>query len=410
MTMPRRAWNWHDWKQADANVASGEVREHHHLEFKRDNYGNEPKDRKELAKDVAALAIDGGTLVIGVDEDNATGRAITLTPVPLTGQVERIQQICAGRIDPALAVQVDDVVNPADPATGLIVIEVPRSPLAPHQVDGRYVGRADRITRTLTDAEVVRLHQLREPSDDIITRDLSRARETAAGLGFGDAALTLTITPIPARRPDLVRDKLSAGGWQAWLQTMTDAAETRARTLDSASRLAPLVYRDRGFSFSSRNGLPIPGGRSFRYNGSTDCHLALEVFDSGAVTLFARDVTAEYPLFHGSDQHEKVVDHLEAISYTFLGLAVFSALADHAGFQGTAGIGLHLDGLRDAMPPRRSSGGFRSDGVPYRDNSYQRLTSATTIELAGDLTPVMDRLYGRLLRALGLGDPLRPPR
>jgi hypothetical protein len=43
----------------------------------------------------------------------------------------------------------------------------------------------------------------------------------------------------------------------------------------------------------------------------------------------------------------------------------------------------------------------------FRDPSYRQTTTATTVELAGDLTRVMDRLFGSLLRSLGLGDPLR---
>jgi predicted HTH transcriptional regulator len=158
------------------DVASGEVREHHHLEFKRDNYGSADSSKKELAKDVAALAVDGGVLVIGVDEDSSSGRATQLTPVALAGQVERIQSICAGRIDPPLPIKVRDLPDPDIPETGLVVIEVPSSPTAPHQVDGRYVGRADRMVRVLADAEVVRLHHLRVPLDRAVEDELQRAR------------------------------------------------------------------------------------------------------------------------------------------------------------------------------------------------------------------------------------------
>jgi len=348
-------------------VASGEVREHQHLELKRDNYGSENSHKKELAKDVAALAIDGGALVIGVEEDSATGRATRLAPVELAGQVERIQQICNGRIDPPLMIQVEDVADPSNPSTGLIIIEVPSSPLAPHQVDGRYLGRADRVVRVLPDIEVVRLHRLREAAEDNVLRDLDRARETGAAIGLGSSALTLAITPVPVLQPELLRDELASGTWQSWLSGITDAADTRAREIDRASPLAPLVYRDRGFPFSSRNGLPVPGGRSFRYNGSDRCHLALEVFESGAVMLSARDIVKAVPTHFGSTDTETIFDQYAAITYTFLGLAVFSALAQHSGFRGTVGIGLHIDDLRDAKPHRPPSHGFWSNAVPYRD-------------------------------------------
>jgi hypothetical protein len=44
--------------------------------------------------------------------------------------------------------------------------------------------------------------------------------------------------------------------------------------------------------------------------------------------------------------------------------------------------------------------------APYRDANYRQTTMATTAELGSDLTPVMDRLFGSLLRSFGLGDPL----
>jgi hypothetical protein len=45
--------------------------------------------------------------------------------------------------------------------------------------------------------------------------------------------------------------------------------------------------------------------------------------------------------------------------------------------------------------------------MAYRNASYQRAAVVTTMELAANLTNVMDRLYARLICGLGLGDPLR---
>lgn len=407
MVSTKRTWNWHDWKGAEEDVASGEVREHQYLEMKRDNYGTENSHKKELAKDVAALAVYGGTLVIGIEEDNATGRATRLSPVDLSGQVERIQQICAGRIDPPLPIAVDEISDPSDPSKGLILIDIPASPFAPHQVDGRYVGRADRVVRSLTDAEVVHLHRFRTVSEDAVVGDLDHARQSGEELGLGASALVVAVTPTPLLRPEIIRDELASGSWQSWLSDIIETAEARARALDGNLPLAQLVYSQRGLSFTSRNGVPVPGGRSFRYNGSDGCHLVLEVFDSGAVTLAARGIVGKYPTHRGSEEQELILDQNEAITYTFLGLAIFSGLAQHAGLRCTAGIGLHIDGLHGAVPQRPPSHGFWSSAVPYRDQTYQRVTSATTVELAGDLTGVLDRLYGNLLRGLGIGDPLR---
>lgn len=62
------------WIPTDANeleglITSGRLDESSVLDFKREL----PANTKELAKDVAAMANDGGTLVFGIGED-ATGR------------------------------------------------------------------------------------------------------------------------------------------------------------------------------------------------------------------------------------------------------------------------------------------------------------------------------------------------
>ena len=62
------------WIPTDANeleglITSGRLDESSVLDFKRE----QPANTKELAKDVAAMANDGGTLVFGIGED-AAGR------------------------------------------------------------------------------------------------------------------------------------------------------------------------------------------------------------------------------------------------------------------------------------------------------------------------------------------------
>ncbi|WP_030443708.1 hypothetical protein [Actinoplanes subtropicus] len=60
-------------------------------------------------------------------------------------------------------------------------------------------------------------------------------------------------------------------------------------------------------------------------------HLALEVFDSGAVALAARDVVGEYSTYPGRSDQEMVLDQNEVITYTFLTLGIFSEISERAG-------------------------------------------------------------------------------
>lgn len=326
--------------------------------------------------------------------------------MPLAHQIERIQQICAGRIDPPLMITIEELLDPSKPTHGLLVIHVPCSPQAPHQVDGRYLGRADRVVRTLTDSEVVRLHHLRQVEQDLTARELEKAQQDAIASGIDQPSLMVAITPTPVRRQELLRDELASSTWNTWLAGITQTAEQRARNLNATSPVASLVYSQRGFPYQSRHGVTVPGGRSFQHHDRDGCQLTLEVFESGKTILVAQGVVGSFNTWPGGEETEKVFDHEVAATYTFLALSVFSALADHSGFMGTIGVGVLIDNLRGARPPQNPHR-FRSSSTPYRDASYRQITSATTVELSGDLTGVMDRLFGQLLRSLGLGDPLR---
>lgn len=60
---------------------------------------------KGLAQDLAAMAIDGGFLLIGLDEDKANG-TFALAPQPTANMRERIENIASSAIDPPLDVRV----------------------------------------------------------------------------------------------------------------------------------------------------------------------------------------------------------------------------------------------------------------------------------------------------------------
>lgn len=141
-------------------IATSDLREHRGLDVKRE-IGDTNSSRRETARDLASFAIDGGALLIGIEEDKQAG-TFTPRPVPLSGQAERIEQIAVTRIDPPLFVQVRDIPSDAGANLGYLYVDIPPSPQAPHMVDGEYWGRIDRTKGRLTDAQVVRLHSQRQ--------------------------------------------------------------------------------------------------------------------------------------------------------------------------------------------------------------------------------------------------------
>ncbi|USY21762.1 ATP-binding protein [Nocardiopsis exhalans] len=139
--------------------------ETHHRDGKQDL-----REKKDMAKDMASFAIDGGLLVIGLREDKEAGRFF-LAPIERQDQVEETpERIALTRCDPPLLVRTQWIDSHKKTGQGYLLVEIPASSLAPHMVDGRYYGRGEKQKYPLSDAQVQRLMASRDIS-------LSRIRE-----------------------------------------------------------------------------------------------------------------------------------------------------------------------------------------------------------------------------------------
>lgn len=148
------------------SLVSNKVSEAFDLDFKAKLYGNAERDKKALAGDVAALAnTAGGLLILGIEEDDQA-RARTAPGVSVAdAEVGRIRQIVAANVVPFPQLDVLPIEDPGRPGHGLLVIAVPRSPLAPHAVlvgDGlRYPRRNGATTRYLSEPEIATAYRER---------------------------------------------------------------------------------------------------------------------------------------------------------------------------------------------------------------------------------------------------------
>ncbi len=142
-----------------AVLASRELRETPGFDGKR-----EIPRSVDLATDVAAMAADGGVLLIGVDEDDQ-GILSVATPIDLAGARERVDQMVRTNIAEPPRVEVRSIECEEDRARGYLVVIVPQSPRAPHMVTtkghNRYYGRGDTGNRVLAEGEVARLYERR---------------------------------------------------------------------------------------------------------------------------------------------------------------------------------------------------------------------------------------------------------
>ena len=146
--------------EADLQQAadSGLLEENHYLDIKR-QLDPGPKTNRELARDLASFAVDGGDLVIGMDEEVSPP---ALSPVPLAGLAERIEQVALSVVDEPLNVRTQEIGATSGSEYGYVIVNMPPSARAPHMVDHVYYGRNDKTKYPLSAPEVARLHERRK--------------------------------------------------------------------------------------------------------------------------------------------------------------------------------------------------------------------------------------------------------
>jgi hypothetical protein len=88
MTNPGAGWQPTTLAEVQTAIDNGLLEESHFLDLKRELSSAQSATR-DIAKDIAAFAIDGGLILIGVDE----GPPVTINPIPLDGLAERVEQI-----------------------------------------------------------------------------------------------------------------------------------------------------------------------------------------------------------------------------------------------------------------------------------------------------------------------------
>src|SRR6266699_521463 len=146
--------SWVPRSEAELAMAAGQgvLEESHYLDVKREITAGRNAN-KELARDIASFAVDGGLLIIGISED-VRANSLSLAPQPLAGLAERIEMVARTAADPPLAVLCSPIRSEQDPSLGYLVVRVPPSAMAPHMVDHRYLGRGDKTKLYLSDADV----------------------------------------------------------------------------------------------------------------------------------------------------------------------------------------------------------------------------------------------------------------
>jgi hypothetical protein len=149
----------HSESELVASLAAGSLQESATFDGKR----NVSRQSAEVAKDIAAMATDGGVIIYGIGED-ANNRLTIDCAFELAGEAERISNIVNTTLSDPPTIRISRLEKQSNPGHGYLVVEVPQSPRAPHMVqikgEYRYYGRDATGNRMLAAADVERLHRL----------------------------------------------------------------------------------------------------------------------------------------------------------------------------------------------------------------------------------------------------------
>jgi hypothetical protein len=153
----REPWEWEE--EDILRLVKDRASENISLEFKRCEALTNEGWKRELAKDVSALANSaGGTIVYGIIEDSATHEAesIDLGYDPSELNIETLEQVIHSRIQRSIAGVICKAVplKKENRARVLYLIHVPESSHAPHMADHRFYKRHNFVSEYMEEYEV----------------------------------------------------------------------------------------------------------------------------------------------------------------------------------------------------------------------------------------------------------------
>jgi hypothetical protein len=390
----RGRWIPSSWDDVVSAAAAGVLDETHWVELKREIPRSSRPANLELAKDLASLAVDGGLLVVGVADNG--GRAGAVVGAELGGLAQRIDQVARDRIHPPLMVMPRELPHPTDDGRGCVLVSVPASPGAPHMVDGLYWGRSSTGKRVLTDSDVRRILELRQPDTEAFLVDL-RSMVDDDPFPAGERTqshLYVLAKPLSARDDALVP-----------LLTDSSVSTNVAEVLEAIRRVRPATEDFQPDVHGATQQTRRAAGLGF------SSHNAERPYEPGFVDFVIRwDGAVALMCGRGSDQRlgriteseDRILFPSTVLGLVYAAVALAGRLADtHGAYQGEWTVGVRLDRMRGVRAWSADAFG-RVTGHAYTAEGYEQVVYTTTSEMVEAPQQVTERLVSRLLRGLGV--------
>lgn len=381
-------------------IDEGRLQEGHALDIK-ERLDTGPKASKSLAIDLAAFAVDGGCIYVGVKQHGKTITSpLSLAPIDLRGQADRVNQVArSSLIDEPLDVHCQEITSDQEPEHGYLVILVPPSPAAPHMVDGQYRGRGDLTNITLSDAEVRRIHN-QQHAARVSTEALLHVeiqRDPTPDEKRKNAHLFLLAHPLTARADQVFQamQRLQRHP-RTWLEAELMVPLRNVPVPPAEPSLASAVqYSQRapGWAYHPHD---IDQERRVQPNAAEEYLLDFEIGEDGSLRLFCARATGT-----PGDGSKLAFEGLIA-GLTAQVVVGAQTIAARTNYFGTWRFGLAVTNLRGASSASaRSASRWIDQPTRFSEDRYLRVTQASYERLRADPAGVTADLFEPLNRALG---------
>jgi hypothetical protein len=344
---------------------------------------------KDLAKDICAMTVDGGTLLYGLGGEDRT-RPDTRMPFAMQGARERIDSVAESAIAEPPQIDIYEIDSDEHPGTGYLCVTVPPSPRAPHMLtlDDRYWGRSPSGNRILTEGEVARLYERRERWEVDRAKLLS---DVLAGYPFtfsasGCGVVLVLARPVASGR-ELLRQASGSDIPDFLMHEVSFAASRNdpfpgygAQALSSMRRVRPLeadlwlctAEPDLASEYQAHGEFSSNGGLVYWQSPILKDH-------AGAGRIWIAEHAAE-----------------RAVSQA---LGVAAHLYQRAGFFGAVDVGIAVLGIAGCRGITTLDV-FGAGDSGYGAAEYRRSERVTAIEMEADLDGVVGRLLGPLFEVI----------
>jgi Schlafen, AlbA_2 len=378
-----------------------------------------PNKSSDIAIDVSAMTVDGGLIIYGIAEDKATA-TFHESPIALSGAQERISNTVVASVRERPAFDVRLLVLPGDSATGFVLVDVPASPRAPHQVEVRgeyrYYGRVPGGNVLLTEGEVAQLYERRR-----FTEDQSR-------ITLDEAIAAAPIQAVPGERADLhlvARPLLADSGIRNRAFNDDDGSGLAAAVTETINavrfkqpwdpNLADILRG--GTRAPTLDGICLTDYPTLGSDGVTPLERyygRLEVMDNGMIRYFRASIAEATSTGAGFDTAQFAIRDPAAGQITAHFARMVGAILRRARYQGLVDVYVAILGAKGAVSAlwfMRGGGMFPTPsgvpGVPTNDYRNEgRFSLDQLIKDPVDVSrPLLERLV-RIIRPGGIVDPL----